>query len=160
MDGMTLGFLGLALAVVVCAVASQRRRSARSEATLQNVRCPLHECQAEVTVLTDRTNRSRRPFVSVQGCSLLGDAAVSLPEQTAYLPDGPPYPVRLNLASTRPVYRATPSCPQHCVFALNEAEASAGPEPQPRLPVSMTSDAIELSRHVTQNPRIARLFWF
>ena len=132
----------------------------RLEITHQSVRCPLHDCQAQVTVRTDPTDRSRRPYVSVTGCSLLSDAAITLPERTAYLWDGPPYEVRMDVASSHPVYGAEPSCPQHCVFALNEAEASAGPQPQPVLSPSVSNDAIELSRQVVRNPRISRLLWF
>jgi len=158
MEGVGLTLLGMALIGAIGTLAWRRHREQRLQVTHQTVRCPIHECRADVAVRTDPDARSRQQFVGVAGCSLLSDAAAALPERTAYLSDFPPYKVRLETARSYPVYAAEVSCPQHCVLVLNESSVSV--VSQPVECVSGVSDAIELAAQTVRNPRISRLLWY
>lgn len=159
MEGVGLTLLGMTLIGAIGTLVWRRHREQRLQVTHQNVRCPLHDCQANVAVRTDPQARSRQQFVGVTACSLLSDAAgVALPERTAYLSDFPPCKVRLEAARPYPVYAAEVSCPQHCVLVLNEGSESV--VSQPVECVSGVSDAVELAAQTVRNPRISRLLWY
>jgi hypothetical protein len=96
--------------------------------------------------------------VEVTACSLLSDAAIALPEHTAYLPDSPPYTVRLEAARSYPVYSTEVSCRQSCVFVLNAAAPSVAP--QPLECASGTADGIDLMRQVVRHPTGSQLLWY
>jgi hypothetical protein len=158
MEGVGLLLLGMTLIGGIGFLLRQRRRGQRLQVSHHKMRCPLHDCPADVAVLTDPGARSPRQFVGVTTCSLLSDAAVALPERIAYLSDSPPYKVRLEAARSYPVYAAEVSCPQHCVSALNESAVFGA-----RRPVTCTSgasDAIDLVAQAVRNPRISRLLWY
>ena len=158
MDGLGLALLGMTLIGGVGVRRWQRHRKQQLPLTSQDVRCPLHDCQAEVTVRTDPRAHSCRRYVDVTACSLLSDAAVALPEHTAYLPDSPPYRVRLEAARSYPVYSTEISCPQSCVFVLNAAEPSIAP--QPLKCTSGVADGIDLMRQVVGHPTGYQLLWY
>ncbi len=158
MEGVGLILLGILLIAAIGTLAWQRHRGQRLQVTHQTVRCPLHDCQANVAVRTDPDARSRRQFVDVTACSLLSDAGGALPERTAYLSDFPPCKVRLEPARSYPVYAAEVSCPQHCVLALNESSVSVV-SPSVEC-TSGISDAVELAAQTVRNPRISRLLWY
>jgi hypothetical protein len=156
MDATGLTLLGMTLIGGIGTLLWQRHRKQRLPTTHHSVRCPLHDGQAEVAVRTDLGAQSCRQFVGVTTCSLLSDAAVALPERTAYLSDFPPHKVRLEAARSHPVYAAEVSCPQHCVLVLNQAAVSVAPRP-----VECTSGAaMELATQTVGNPRIIRLLWY
>jgi hypothetical protein len=111
-----------------------------------------------VSVRTDPEAQSCRQYLRVTTCSLLSNAAVALPERIAYLSDSPSYRVQLEPARSYPVHTTEVSCPQDCVFLLNEAAvATALP------PVTCTSgmsDSIDLVRQTIRNPRMSRLLCY
>jgi hypothetical protein len=158
MGGVGLILLAMTLIGGIGTLLWRRNRGQRLQITRHRVRCPLDGCSADVAVRTDPRARSRRQFVDVATCSLLSDAAVALPERTAYLSDSPPYAVRLEAARPYPVYAAEVSCRQNCVFVLNEAAVSVAP--QPVKCTSGISDAIELVGQAVRNPRIVRPLWY
>jgi hypothetical protein len=158
MEGVGLTLLGMTLIGAIGALVWRRHRGQRLQVTQHNVRCPLHDCRANVAVRTDPDARSRHQFAGITTCSLLSHAAVALPERTAYLSDFPPYKVRLEAARSYPVYAAEVSCPQHCVLVLNESSVSV--VSQPVECVSGVSDAIELAAQTVRSPRISRLLWY
>lgn len=158
MEGVGLTLLGMAIIAAIGTLVWRRHRGQRLQVTHHNVRCPSHDCQANVAVRTDPEARSRQQFVSVTACSLLSDAGGALPERTAYLSDFPPYKVRLETARSYPVYAAEVSCPQHCVVVLNEGSVSV--VSQPVECTSGISDAVELAAQTVRNPRISRLLWY
>ena len=158
MEGIGLTLLGMALIGGIGTLVWRRHRGQRLQITHHNLRCPLHGCQANLAVRTDPGARARQQFVGVTTCSLLPDAGGTLPERTAYLSDFPPYKVRLEAARSYPVYAAEVSCPQHCVFVLNESAASVVSQP-----VECTSgagDAIGQVAQAVRNSRISRLLWY
>lgn len=158
MGGIGLTLLGLTLIGTIGALWWRRHRKQRLVDTHHGVRCPRHDSQAHVTVRTDAGAQSCRQYLHVTTCSLLSDAAVALPERTAYFPDFPPYKVRLEPARSHPVHATAVSCPQDCVFVLNEtAVCAAGP---PVACTSGVSDSIELVRQTVSNPRISRLLCY
>jgi hypothetical protein len=158
MDGIGLALLGMTLIGGIGALRWQRRRRQRLPVTSRSVRCPLHDCPADVIVRTDPRARSEQQYVEVTGCSLLSDAAIGLPEHTAYLPDSPPCMVRLESARSYPVYTTEVSCPQSCVCVLNAAALSV--TPQPLDCASGTSDGIDLMRQAVRDPTGSRLLWY
>jgi hypothetical protein len=158
MDGIGLALLGTTLVAGLGALRWQRHRRQRLPVTSQSVRCPLHDCQADVTVRTDAGARSDRRYVEIAGCSLLADAAIGLPERTAYLPDAPPCKVLLESASPHPVYTTEVACRQSCVFVLNAAAPSVAPKPLEC--ASGTSDGIDLMRQVARDETGSRLLWY
>jgi LPXTG-motif cell wall-anchored protein len=158
MDGVGLTLLGIALVGGIGALARRRRRERRLHITDHDVRCPLHDCQAQVAVRTDPRAQSCQQYVDVTTCSLLSDAAIALPERTAHLADFPPYPLRLDVAPSYPVYASEVRCPQHCVIVLNEAAVAVAS--QPVEDTSGADHAIELAARAVRNPRIARLLWY
>lgn len=157
MEGVGLALLGMTLLGGIGALSWQRRRRQRLPVTSQSVRCPLHDCQARVTVRTDPGAHADRQYLEITACSLLSDAAIGLPEHSTYLPDGPPFKVRLEAASAYPVY-ADVSCAQPCVFVLNEAAPSVAPRPLEC--TSGASDGIDLVRQAVRKPTASQLLWY
>jgi len=157
MEAIGLGLL-VVLAGSVALLWWQRRRRERLPVTRLSVRCPLHGDQAEVAVATDPAARSGGQYVEVTGCSLMPDAAIGLPERVGYLWDGPPCKVRLEPASSLPVYTTGVSCRQPCVFALNAASVAGNP--MPLRCSSGASDAIALAEQALGSGRVSRLLWY
>jgi hypothetical protein len=158
MGGVGLTLLGLTLIGTIGVLWWRRHRKQRLVDTHHGVRCPRHDSQAHVTVRTDPGAQSCRQYLRVTTCSLLSDAAVAVPERIAYFPDFPPYKVRLEPARPHPVHATEVSCPQDCVFVLNETAVCATLPP-----VACTSgvgDSIELVRQTIRNPRISRLLCY
>ncbi len=158
MLGVGLALLGVTLIGGVGTRLWRRHRRQQLPVTAQRVRCPLHDCPAAVTVRTDPRAHAHRRYVEVTACSLLSEPAVALPEHTAYLPDSPPYAVRLEAARSYPVYTAEISCPQRCVFVLNEAAPSLAPRPLDC--TSGASDGIDLVRQAVGHPTAYQLLWY
>ena len=158
MDGFGLALIGMTLIGGIGMLRWRRHRKQQLPLTSQTVRCPSHDCQADVSVRTDPRAHSHRRYVDVTACSLLSDAAVALPEHSAYLPDSPPYKVRLEAARSYPVYATEVSCPQPCVFVLNAAAPSVAPRPLEC--TSGTADGIDLNRQVAGHPAGYPLLWY
>lgn len=158
MDGMGLILLITLGGIITGTLVWQRRRAQRLLLTPHSVRCPINDEQADLAVQTDPVAPSCRQYVEVTSCSLLADAAVALPERTAYLADVPACRVRLDTARSIPVHATKISCAQPCVFVLN-ATAVSGAH-QAVTCTSGASDAIELARQTVGNPRITRLLWY
>ena len=114
MEGVGLTLLGVTLVARVEKLLKWRLRARSLPIVARDVRCPLHDCQAEVTVRTDPDAPSRDQYVDVVGCSLLSDAAIGLPARRAYLPDTPPCEVVVETARSYPVYATEVSCRQPC----------------------------------------------
>ena len=158
MEGVGLTLLGFTFVERLGKLLHRRHRTQSLPIVARNVRCPLHDCQAEVAVRTDPRARARQQYVDVVGCSLLSDAAIGLPEQRAYLPDGPPCEILLETARRYPVYATGVSCRQQCRFVLNVA---ASPVAAPVLAcASGASDAIELMRQADPSFTDSRLLWY
>ncbi len=156
--GLTLPATIAAGIVIGIGILLRRRYRERLRITNHDIRCPRHDCRAEIAVHTDPRAQSCRQYVEVASCSLLSGVAIALPERTAYLWDGPPWRVCLDPARSSPVYATEVSCPQPCVFVLNAAAVSTAPRA-----VSCTSgvsDAIGLAQQAVENPRILRLVWY
>jgi hypothetical protein len=158
MEGVGLTLLGFTFVERLEKLLPWRHRAQPLPIVARDVRCPLHDCQAEVSVRTDPRATSRQQYVDVIGCSLVSDGAIGLPERRAYLPDAPSCSVLLETATTRPVYATGVSCRQPCRFVLN---AAALPVPPPALAcASGASDAIELMRQVDSSFTDSRLLWY
>ena len=157
MDGFGLALLGTILIGGVGVLRWRRRRS-QLPLTVQSVRCPLHDCTADMTVRTDPQAHANRQYVDVATCSLLSDAAVALPERTAYLPDSPPCKVRLEAARSHPVYSTGVTCRQSCLSVLNAAAPAV--TPQPLECTSGAADGIDLVRQVAHYPTDSQLLWY
>ena len=149
--GALAGSLGLLL--------WRRNRRQRLPVTHHRLRCPIHGDPADVTVATDPEAPSSRQYAEVTNCSLQPRVAFGLPERVGYLWDGPPCKVRLEPASSEPVYTNVPTCRRECVFVLNVTATSGAPTP-PLDCTSGASDAIPLAAQVVGNPRITRLLWY
>src|SRR5262245_1524399 len=98
MNGIGIIVLGVRLAVIASAWLWRRYRRGRWPLVSRSVRCPLHDCRAEVTVRIDPDAAPLRGHADVVACSLVSGAAVALPARTAYLPDSPPCRVVLEPA--------------------------------------------------------------
>jgi len=157
MAGLGLILLGTAFVGGIGALV-RRRRASRLELRCESLRCPLHDCHADVSVRTDPHARSRQQYVDVAACSLLADSAIGLPERTGYLADAPQYKVRLEPAASHPVYVADVSCRQPCVFVLNETAVSA--PSKPLTCASGASDGIDLVRQALGKPTSSQLLWY
>jgi hypothetical protein len=158
MDGIELTLLATLVGSIALLLLRRRSQRQRLPVTHHSVRCPIRDDRAEVAVATDAAARSARQYVAVTGCSLLPDAAIGLPERFAYLGDGPPCRVRLEPASSYPLYTAEVSCRQPCVVVLNMTAVSGE-----RLPLRCTSgvsDAIALAEQALGSPRMSRLLWY
>jgi hypothetical protein len=155
MNGLALVLLGVILVAWVSIAWWRQSRRQRWPLVSRDVRCPLHECQAEVTVRTDPEARPGR-HVEVVACSLLSDA-VGLPERRAYLPDSPPSEVVLEPARAYPLHTPGISCRQPCVFAL---DASATVTPQPLRCASGACDALDLMRQADQRAAGSPSLWY
>jgi hypothetical protein len=121
------------------------------------VRCPLHDCRAEVTALSDPAARPGRRHVEIVGCSLLSSAAVALPERRAYLADTPPCEVVLEPGTTHAVYAPEAACRQPCLFVLN---AAASGTVAPLTCASGVSDGIDLMRQADGEAAGRQSLWF
>ena len=158
MEGVGLTLLGFTFVERLEKLLPRRHRSQPLPIVARDVRCPLHDCQAEVAVRNDPHAPSRRQYVDVVGCSLMSDAAIGLPEQRAYLPDGPPCEVLLETAKRYPIYATGVSCRQPCRFVLNAAACPGAP---PLLAcTSGASDAIDLMRQADSSFTDSRLLWY
>ncbi len=158
MGGIGLTLLGLAIIGAIGALWWRRHREQRLVDTHHGVRCPRDDSQAHVTVRTDPHGQSCRQYLRVTTCSLLSDAAVAPPERVAYLPDFPPYTMWVEPARSHPVHATEVSCPQPCVFVLNETAVSAA---LPRVVcTSGVNDSVELARQTGDNPRLSRLLFY
>jgi hypothetical protein len=113
-----------AKAAILSALSWRWYRRQRLPLASRDVRCPLHNCRAEVTERTDSDAHPRRRHAEVVACSLLSDAAGALPERRAYLPDSPPCEIVLEAKRDYPIHAAEVSCRQPSVFVLNAADAS------------------------------------
>jgi len=158
MKGVGLTVLGFTFVERVGKILRWRPRAQQLPIVARDVRCPLHDCQAAVTVRTDPDAPSREQYVDVVGCSLMSDAAFGLPEHRAYLPDAPSCSVLLEAAATHPVYATGVSCGQPCRFVLNVAALSVAPPPLAC--ASGVSDAIELMRQADPRFSDSRLLWY
>jgi hypothetical protein len=158
MEGVGLTLLGFTFVERVGKLLQWRPRARALPIVTRDVRCPLHDGQAVVTVRTDPDAPARAQYVDVVGCSLLSDVAIGLPEQRAYLPDAPTCSVLLETAATHPVYASGVSCRQPCRFVLNVAALSVAPPPLAC--ASGVSDAIELMRQADPRATDARLLWY
>ena len=158
MEGIGLTVLGFTFVERVGKMLRWRPRAQQLPIVTRDVRCPLHDCQAAVTVRTDPDAPSREPYVDVVGCSLMSDAAFGLPEHRAYLPDAPSCSVLLEPAGRYPVYSMGVSCRQPCRFVLNAAALSVAPAPIAC--TSGASDAIELMRQVDPRATDSRLLYY
>jgi hypothetical protein len=157
MNGLALISFGVVLVALVSIAWWRRSRRQRWPLASRDVRCPFHECQAEVTVRTNPDARPRRQHVEVVACSLLSDA-VGLPERRAYLPDSPPAEVVLEPARRYPVHTSGISCRQPCVFALDASAATV--TPQPLRCASGTSDALDLMRQADRRAAGRPSLWY
>jgi hypothetical protein len=158
MEWTSLSLLSIALIGGAGMLWWQRHRGRQLPLTSQSVRCPLHDCQADVTVRTNPRAPLHQQHVGVTACSLLPSPAVALPERTGYLPDFPLYKVRLEAARPYPSPPREVSCRQHCLFLLNEATAPV--MPRAICCTSGVSDGPELARQVIQHPAMTRLLWY
>ncbi len=158
MKGVGLTVLGFTFVERVGKILRWRPRAQQLPIVARDVRCPLHDCQAAVTVRTDPDAPSREQYVDVVGCSLISDAAFGLPEHRAYLPDAPSCSVLLEAAATHPVYATGVSCGQPCRFVLNVAALSV--PPPPLACASGVSDAIELMRQADPRGADSRLLYY
>jgi hypothetical protein len=158
MEGVGLTVLGFRFVERMGKLLQWRPRARQLPIVARDVRCPLHDCQAAVTVRTDPDAPSREQYVDVVGCSLMSDAAFGLPEHRAYLPDAPSCSVLLETATTHPVYATGVSCRQPCRFVLNVAALSVAPPPLAC--ASGVSDAIELMRQVEPRATDSRLLYY
>lgn len=158
MEGVGLTLLGIILVAGVGTLLWRRHRAQQFPIVSRGVRCPVHDCQADVSVRANPDAHVGHRYVEVVGCSLLSDAAVALPERRAYLPDSPPCEVLLETARSYPVYATEVSCAQPCVFVLNAAAPSVAP---PALAcASGASDAIDLMRQADPQSSDSRLLWY
>ena len=158
MEGIGLILLGVILGAILSTLSWRRYRRQRLPLVSRNVRCPLHDCQAEVTVRTDPDAHPRQRYAEVVACSLLSDAAVALPERRAYLPDSPPCEIVLEAVRAYPIHAAEVSCRQPCVFVLNAAAASV--TPQPLACASGVSDGFDLMRQADRLATGCQLLWY
>ena len=158
MEGVRLTLRGITFVERVGKLLQWRPRAQQLPIVSRDVRCPLHDCQAEVTVRTDPDAPSRRQYVDVVGCSLMSDPAFELPERRAYLADAPSCSVLLETATTHPVYATGVSCRQPCRFVLNAAALSVAPKPLAC--ASGASDAIELMRQASSRSTDSRLLLY
>ena len=158
MEGVGLTLRGINFVERMGKLFLRRLRGRHLPIVSRDVRCPLHDDQAAVTVRTDPDAPSREQYVDVVGCSLLSDAAFGLPEHRAYLPDAPSCSVLLETATTHPVYATGVSCRQPCRFVLNVAALSVAPPPLAC--ASGVSDAIELMRQVEPRAVDSRLLYY
>jgi hypothetical protein len=148
----------LAIGGVGLYVWRRRRWEDQLSLTRHRVRCPIYGERADIAVATDPAAPSTRQYVEVRECSLIANAAVGLPERVAYLWDGPPCRVRMEPASTTPVYADRVACPQHCIDVMNATSVSA---PAPPLRCSSgASDAISLAEQAQGSTRMSRLLWY
>jgi hypothetical protein len=158
MKGVSLTRLGVTFVARVEKLLRWRPRARSLPIVARDVRCPLHDCQAEVSVRTDPHARARAEYVDVVGCSLLSDAAIGLPALRAYLPDTPPCEIVVETAKRHPVYASGVSCRQPCRFVLNAAALSVAP--QPLACASGASDAIDLIRQADSRSTDSRLLLY
>jgi hypothetical protein len=108
----------------------------------QGVRCPIHDCQAEVTARVNPAAAPSRRHASIVACSLLSDGAIGLPEQRGYLPDMPACAVVLEPARAR-LHATDAPCRQPCVRVLNAASSGTS---RPLTCASGVSDGLDLFR--------------
>ena len=158
MGGVGLTLRGISFVERIGKLFRWRPRAQRLPIVARDVRCPVHDCQAAVTVRTDPDAPSREQYVDVVGCSLMSDAAFGLPEHRAYLPDAPTCSVLLETATTHPIYATGVSCRQACRFVLNVSALSVAPPPLAC--ASGVSDAIELMRQADPRGTDSRLLWY
>jgi hypothetical protein len=158
MNDPGLILLGVTFGVIVSTWLWRRYRRARLPLVSRAVRCPLHDCRAEVTVRVDPDGHPRRRHADVVACSLLSDAAVALPERRAYLPDAPPCSVVMDAARAHAVPAAGVSCRQPCVFVLNAAASSD--TPHALVCASGVSDGIDLMRQADRLAAGIRPLWY
>jgi hypothetical protein len=158
MEGVGLTLRGITLVERLGKLLQWRSRAQSLPVVAEDVRCPLHDCQAQVAVQNDPHAPSRRQYVNVVGCSLLSNAAIGLPEHRAYLPDAPSCEVLLEPARSHPVYTTGVSCGQECRFVLSAAACAVAPPPL--WCTSGASDAVELMRQVDPSFTESRLLWY
>ena len=135
----------------------RRRRQGRLTLTEQDLRCPVNDCRATLTVRTDSIAHPWRRYVDVATCSLLPPTAFVPPARTAHFSDVSPCESYLYDASQAPRYSPEVACRKHCLRVLNAAE-----DCDPARPIRCTSgvsDGLDLARQ-TQSPAITRLLWF
>jgi hypothetical protein len=157
MEGVSLTLTGVIL-VAGGTLLWWRHRRQRLLVVSRAVRCPLHDCAADVAVRTDPDAHPGRRHVDVVACSLLSDAAVALPERRAYLPDVPPCEVLLESATAHPIYATGVSCRQPCVFVLNAAASPV--TPRPLACVSGVADGIDLMRQTGRHATGCQSLWY
>lgn len=158
MEGVGLTLLGLTLLGGLGTLLWRRHRRQQLPLTGQDVRCPLHNWPATVTVRTDPRAHGDRRHVDIAACSLLSDAAVALPEHAGYLSEWPTYKVCLETAPAHPVYTAGVSCARPCLAVLNAAAPSV--PPHPLACASGASDGIDLTRQADGRSTASRLLWY
>lgn len=156
MGGLTL--LGMTFVLAIGALTWRRHREQRLVDTSHDVRCPVDDSPAHVTVRTDPRAQSCRQHLRVTTCSRLSEATAARPERTAYLSDIPPHRMSPEPTREHPVLATEVSCRQDCVFVLNEIAVCA--EGPPVECGSGVSDSIDLVRQTVRNPRISRLLYY
>jgi hypothetical protein len=156
MEGLSSVLFGVLLVTGVAVLLWRRNRRPLSVVS-QGVRCPLHDCQAEVTVRANPEAPPGRRHVNVVACSLLSDGAVGLPEQKAYLADMPPCEVVLERASAHPVYATDAACRQPCLHVLNAASSGTR---RPLTCASGVSDGLDLMRQADRHAAGCQSLWF
>jgi hypothetical protein len=147
--------LGAFLVAGVVALLWKRQRRPWSLVS-QGVRCPLHDCQAEVTAWVNPAAVPGRRHAHIAACSLLSDRAVGLPEQRAYLPDMPPCEVILESARAR-LHATDVPCRQPCVRVLNAASSGTS---RPLTCASGVSDGLDLLRLADPEAAGRQALWY
>ena len=127
----------------------------RPALTQHTVRCPKHDCGADLTVRTNSGARPSRRHLDVVSCSLLPSASFPPPTRTAYFAGMDPAVSYLSEIDCAPFHSAEVACSKPCLPVLNAAECGAA---EPVRCTSGISDALELARQV-QSPALTRVMW-
>jgi hypothetical protein len=128
----------------------------RPELTQHTVRCPLEDCTASLTVLTDPDGYPSRRHRDVAACSLRPSTPFVLPTRHRYFPDAMPPASYLCDVDATPRHSPDLACARRCLAVLNAAEPGAR---EPVRCASGVSDGLELIR-ATQSPAVTRLLYF
>lgn len=157
MSWTVLGFIVALLVVGAGALLARQRRQSRLTSVGQRLCCPVHECEALVTVRADLGAQTGHRYVDVAACSLLPVTPIAVPATMACSWDVPAAGRYVREVSHAPHHATAVACSKPCLPVLNAAEHWRPVEPLQC--ASGVADGLELVRQ-SQGPAMMQLVWF